>query len=355
MTAEEAPTTARPLRSGVCRECSSWTAEYDENANWGECFVLCYRTHKDSPCVCAIGIEKEATTPTDALAEAESYTDTLNDLFPWGCETESEVITELVRRLDALKDETAGWIDALQGTDAARHARLDALGNREAAAIRAHFRILEKRVATVMSLVVEGDLVLGARLDALETFADDTAALLKRRAARHNAQAQRMEALGKWVDGTDLITSERFCALTERVGPQAKEAIGKVTEILDSHRESLDMGQQLFESQGHSLDALTGRIDNLECGLRLQMERQSVLAGRLAKLERPPNRPAWERDFEQREWLHGGGAVEYDAPPKDASDIAPDKSAACTCGAGDAIPQDHDEDCPKYDAAHIPF
>lgn len=89
-------------------------------------------------------------------AEAESYTDTLNDLFPWGCETESEVITELVRRLNALdkdvrlivalcnahvrdthdvleerverlKGETAEWIDALQGTDADLAARLDAL------------------------------------------------------------------------------------------------------------------------------------------------------------------------------------------------------------------------------------
>jgi len=222
-------------------------------------------------------------------AGAESYTDTLNDLFPWGCETESEVITELVRRLDALKDETAEWIDALQGTDAARHARLDALGNREAAAIRARFRILEKRVATVMSLVVEGDLALGARLDAFEL---------------------------------------RFPA-----------TVRSATNALDA----LDDGLQRM---GVTLDALAERVAELEA---------SPVLPRVPGGHGRQSDDVLERDLEQREWLRGGGAVEYDVPPKDACDIAPDKSAACTCGAGDAIPKGHDEDCPKYDAAYIPF
>ena len=42
------------------------------------------------------------TRPTEP-AEAESYTDTLNRLFPWGCDTASEIITELARRLQQLE------------------------------------------------------------------------------------------------------------------------------------------------------------------------------------------------------------------------------------------------------------
>jgi len=104
---------------------------------------------------------------------------------------------------------------------------------------------------------------LDVRLDALETFADDIAALLRRRTARHNAQAHRVEKLEKWVDGTDLITSERFCALAER-------------------------------------------IEELELYNRCLWVNQYKLIERVDSLERPPSRPAWERDLEQHERLRGG-------------------------------------------------
>lgn len=43
----------------------------------------------------------------------ESYTDVLNRLFPWGCETESEVIEELTERVTQVA-ETARRVTDLQ-------------------------------------------------------------------------------------------------------------------------------------------------------------------------------------------------------------------------------------------------
>lgn len=40
----------------------------------------------------------------------QSYADTLNRLFPWGCETEGEVIAELVRRVEELNGRRDSFI-----------------------------------------------------------------------------------------------------------------------------------------------------------------------------------------------------------------------------------------------------
>jgi len=76
-------------------------------------------------------IKRVAALEGGGQVMGESYTDTLNDLFPWGCETESEVITELVRRLDALADHISNLECGLrlqmerQGALAKRVARLE--------------------------------------------------------------------------------------------------------------------------------------------------------------------------------------------------------------------------------------
>lgn len=55
-------------------------------------------------------------------SEMGSYTDTLNRLFPWGCETESEVIAELVRRVIASEDD----MEKLRGAVISDAVRLNA-------------------------------------------------------------------------------------------------------------------------------------------------------------------------------------------------------------------------------------
>ncbi len=90
----------------------------------------------------------------------------------------------LAARLDALKSETAEWIDQLQAEDARQAACCGALEVANAGCELAFCEVVEER----------------------------------------NLLTERLRRLAKWIDGTDLATSTRFCALSERVAALEREA-----------------------------------------------------------------------------------------------------------------------------------
>jgi len=148
----------------------------------------------------------------------------------------------LAARLKALKEETAEWIDELQGEDARQAARLDALErDRKAFAVRinkveANFEMCEKGI----DALEDGNLGLELRMlnqgmqlsDRLHALAQRAEALeadisvlnsrLNLTRVERNMMTRRVGKLEKWVDGTDLVTSERFCTMTERVAALEK-------------------------------------------------------------------------------------------------------------------------------------